>query len=148
MGSRRAGNFRTFLGSRSAASRIFRVQSALRQHKSASIVVNTAVGLLALSNPTVATLVAAYHTSKFAYGVASKAKAEYSKTGSPKAAANAAAGEVVNSVRDMGRGEAISTTVDVGWGTIKTATGIRTTPDQDKILTTAAKSTLDEVLPK
>lgn len=124
------------------------MQSALRQHKSASIVVNTAVGLLALSNPTVGTLVAAYQTSKFVYGIASDAKKEYDKTSSPKAAANAAAEKVVDSVKDMGRGEAISTTVDVGWGAIKTTTGIKTSPEQDKILTTAAKSTLDEVLPK
>ena len=104
--------------------------------------------MLALSNPLIGTLVATYQISKAIYKVTSKTSEAYNRTGDPNEAFKAAALEVVNvgvgSVRDL----AIGKVVDVGWGAIKTSAGVATDEIQDRILTSAAKNTLKEVLPR
>ncbi len=124
------------------------IQSALTWNKPSSIVVNTAIDLVAWNIPTVGVLVATYKVSKVLYKIASKAEEEYGKTGDANSAATAATQEVVKSAVDMTRGEAINTVVDVGWTAIKSTAHLQTNEVQDRVLTTAAKNTLDEVLPK
>ena len=149
MGSRTPGNFRDFSGrSRATSGGIVRVQSALRLNRPASVVVSTAIDVLAVTHPAIGVLVAAYKISKAAYPIVKAAKEEYEKTGDAIAAAVAGAREVVNIVKAESRDEAISTAVDVGWATVKTSTGLHTNEMQDKILTSAFKNGLDEVLPK
>jgi len=149
LGSRAPGNFRDFSeGSRATSGGIVRVQSALRLNKPASVVVNTAIDVLAVTHPAIGVLVAAYKISKAAYPVVKSAKEEYDKTGDANAAAVAGARQLVSGVKAESRDEAIGTAVDVGWATVKTSTGLQTNEMQDRILTSAFKNGLDEVLPK
>ncbi len=63
-------------------------------------------------------------------------------------AVSAAAKEVVRTAIGETRDEAIGTIVDVGWSGIKRAAGIHTNELTDRVLTSAVKNTLDEVMPK
>jgi len=110
--------------------------------------VSTAVDVLAVTNPAIGTLVGAYKASKIIYNVASAADKAYQKSGDPNDAIKAAAGEVVKTAIGETRGQVIGNLVDVGWSAMKGAAGLATTDLQDRILTSAAKNTLDEVLPK
>ncbi len=149
MGSRRAGNFREFAGhSRSTDTGLEQVEDALRQNKSAGIIVSTAVDVLAVTNPAIGTLVAAYKASKIIHNVASAADKAYQKSGDPNDAIKSAATEVVKTAIGETRGQLIGNLVDIGWSTMKGAAGLSTNDLQDRILTSAAKNTLDEVLPK
>lgn len=151
MGSRRGGDFGRFAGrsvSRSVGAAIDEVQTTLSENKPVRIVVGTAVDVLALSNPAIGTLVATYKASKAIYDIASKAQATYERTHDPNEAVKAAAGEVVNVAIGAVRDQAVGNLVDVGWTAIKASAGIATNEMQDRILTSAAKNTLDEVLPK
>ena len=149
MGSRRAGNFREFAGhSKSTSSALEQVHETLREHKSARIIVSTAIDVLAVTNPAIGTLVATYKASKMIYNVANAADKAYEKSGDPNDAIRAAAGEVVKTAIGETRGQLIGNLVDVGWSTMKGAAGLATNDLQDRILTSAAKNTLEEVLPK
>jgi hypothetical protein len=127
---------------------IGRVESALTLDRPASVVVNTAVDVLAVTHPAIGVLVAAYKISKVAYPVVKAAKEEYDRTGDANAAAVAGARQVVSGLKAESRDEAISNAVDVGWATLKTSTGLQTNELQDRILTSAFKNTLDKVLPQ
>ena len=151
MGSRRGGDFGSFAGrsvSSSVGAAIDQVQTTLSENKSARIVVGTAVDVLALSNPVIGTLVAAYKVSKVVYRVTSKAYEVYDQTHDRNAAIRAAAGEVVHVGIGVARDQAIGQVVDVGWTAMKASAGLATDEVQDRILTSAAKNTLEEVLPK
>lgn len=149
MGSRTPGNFRDFSGSSEATSRgISEVKSTLKLNQSASIVVGTAIDVLAVTHPVIGLLVAAYKVSKAVYPIVKAATDEYEKTGDVDAAASAAAKVVVNTVKAEGRDEAISLVVDVGWAAVKSRAGIKTDEMQDRILTSSVKNVLDEVYPK
>jgi len=124
------------------------VQTTLSDNKPAKIVVATAVDVLALSNPLIGTLVATYKVSKVIYRVTSKAYETYNRTGDTNEAVKAAAQEVVHVGIGAVRDQAIGKVVDVGWSAMKTSAGVATDEIQDRILTTAAKNTLKEVLPR
>lgn len=149
LGSRRGGDYTAFAGgTRAIASRLREVQTTLRESKPARIVVNTAIGVAAATNPAIAALVATYKLSRTVYKITSTAAEEYRSAGDANAAARAAAKETVGVAIGGARGQVIGNLVDVGWSGIKQTSGISTDSLQDKILTTAAKSTLNEVLPK
>lgn len=124
------------------------VQDALSKNKSARIVVRTTVDVLAASNPAIGTVAAAYKISRIIYDVVSKAQDTYAGTHDADKAVAAAAGKVVNMAVGTVRDQAVSKLIDVGWTTMKSSAGIETTELQDRILSSAAKNTLAEVLPK
>lgn len=149
MGSRTPGNFRKFSGdSRVTAGRVRNVQAAMRQKRAATVVVQTAVDVMAVTHPAIGTLVATYKVSKVAYQVVKTANEEYQRTGSADKAASAAAKEVVRTAVGETRDQAIETIVDVGWTGIKKAAGIHTNEMTDRVLTSAVKNTLHEEMPK
>jgi len=149
VGSRRSGDFGKLAGKGGVVgAAVQEVQDALSENKSARIVVSTAVDVLAASNPAIGTIVAAYKISRTMYDIASKAQDAYAKTHDANKAVAAAAGEVVNVAAGTVRDQAVSRLVDVGWTTMKSSAGIETTELQDRILSSAAKNTLAEVLPK
>jgi len=152
LGSRRGGDFSKFAASagpsRATTAKIREIQTALKENKAARIVVATGIDLLAASSPPIATLVATYRVSKAAYDIANEANKAYQKTGDPNAAAVAAGKQVVKMAIGEARGEVINNMVDIGWTTIKTSAGLSTDDAQDRILTTALRNTLDEVLPQ
>ncbi len=153
VGSRHGGDFGKFAGrgnsarGRAVGSAIGELHDAVSK-KAAKVVVGTAVGVLAASNPAIATLVLAYKVSKALYKVSSKAYDAYERTHDPNDAARAAAGEMVHVGIGEARDQVIGKIVDVGWTGIKAASDIHTDAMEDKIFTNAAKSTLNEVLPK
>ncbi len=149
MGSRRGGDYTAFAGgTRAIASRLREVQTTLKESKPARIVVNTAIGVAAATNPAIGTLVATYKLSRIVYNITSTAAEEYQTTGDANAAARAAAKQTVGVAIGVARGQVIGNLVDVGWSRLKDASGISTDSLQDRILTSAAKSTLNEVMPK
>ncbi len=149
LGSRRGGDYTAFAGgTRAIASRLREVQTTLKESKPARIVVNTAIGVAAATNPAIGALVVTYNLSRAFHKVASTAAKEYQATGDANAAARAAARQTVGVAIGVARGQVIGNLVDVGWSGIKQTSGISTDSLQDKILITAAKSTLNEVLPR
>jgi len=149
LGSRRGGDFGEFAGrTRSVGAAIQEIQKTLSENKPARIVVGTAVSVLAISNPAIGTLVATYKVSKAVYNIASKANDTYERTHDTNKAIKAAAGEAVHVGIGAARDQAVGNIVDVGWTSIKASSGIVTNELQDRILTSATKSTLTEVLPK
>jgi hypothetical protein len=151
LGSRRGGDFGRFAGaprSKSIRSAIEDVQTTLSENEPAKVVVGTAIDVLALSNPAIGTLVATYKVSKALYKMASKANDAYDRTHDANAAIKAAAGEAVHVGVGAARDQAIGSLVDVGWTAIKGSAGVATSELQDRVLTSAAKNTLSEVLPK
>jgi len=154
LGSRRGGDFGKFAGrgrdahGRAVGSAIGEVHRTLTGNKAARIVVGTAVGVLAASNPAIGTLALAYKASRALYAVSSKAYAAYDRTHDANQAVRVAAATAVNVGVGETRDQAIGKVVDVGWTAIKASSGISTNEMQDRILRSAAKSTLKEVLPK
>jgi hypothetical protein len=154
LGSRRGGDFGKFAGrgasarGRAVGSAIDELHDAIVGNKPARVIVGTAVGVLATSIPAVGMLVAAYKISKAIYKVSSKAYATYDRTHDAGEAIRAAAGEAVHVGADEARDQVIGKMVDVGWPEIKEAAGVTTDEMEDKVLTSAAKSTLSEVLPE
>ncbi len=154
MGSSHRGDFGKFAGgstrksARAVGSAIDEVQDALSKNKPAKIAIGTAVDVLAASNPAIGTLVGTYKASKIAYKAATAAKTTYDKTHDPHEAAKAAAKEGFRAAVGVTRNQIISNAVDLGWHAAKSSAGISSNGMQDKILTSALKNTLDEVLPK
>lgn len=149
MGSRTPGNFREFSGkSRATDGRVRTVQQAIRQKESATVVVQTAIDVLAVTHPAIGALIATYKVSRVAYRVVSAANKEYQRTGDADKAVSTAAKEVVRTAVGETRDEAIGTIVDVGWSSLKKAAGIQTSEMTDRVLTSAVRNTLDEVLPE
>ncbi len=151
MGSRSGGDFGKFAGaheSSAVSTAIQEVETTLSDNKSARIIVGTAIDVLALSNPAIGTLVATYKVSKVIYQIASKASDAYSETRDANTAIKAAAGEVLHIGVGATRDQAVGGLVDVGWTVMKASAGISTNEMEDRILTSAAKNTLSEVLPK
>jgi len=153
LGSRRAGDYGAFASSSRAATvkindRIDDIQTTLEKNKAARIVVSTGIDLLAASSPPIGTLVATYRMSKAVYGIATEANKAYQKTGDPNAAVKTAAKQVLRTAIGEARGEVINNMVDIGWTAMKASANIGTNEAQDRILSTAMKNTLDEVLPK
>lgn len=147
MGSRRAGDYSKFAGKGSVSKRIKVVEENLETNKPAKVVVSTAIDVIAASNPTINTLIATYKISKWAYETYQKAEKTYEKTGDINESLKVIGTELVKYGIATVRDEVIGGLVDMGWGAVKTATGIKTDELQDRILRAATKNTLEEMLP-
>jgi hypothetical protein len=114
--------------------------------KPARIVVATAVDVLAISNPSIVTLVAAYKISnkisKTVYQVSKAAAENYEKTGDSKKALAAGVKQVLKIGVSEVTSQTVGTTIDISWSVIKGAAGITTNEFQDRVLTSAVKNTL------
>jgi len=149
LGSRRRGDVAYLSGRRQQTGDLFEaVHEVLSDETSARIIVNTAVDVLAMSNPAIGTVVGAYKVSKTVYEVAEKANEAYAKTHDPNAAVAAASQEIAHVAIVTARDQAVGRLVDVGWCSMKSSAGIKTSEIQDRILTSAVKNTLSEVMPK
>jgi len=147
LGSRTPGNFRDFSGkSRATSWRVRSVQQTI-QAESATIVAQTAIDVLGITYPAIGALIATYRVSKVAYQVVNAANKEYERTGDANKAVSAAAKTIVKTAIGETRDEAIGTIVEVGWSSLKKTAGIHTNELTDRILTSAVKNTLDEVMP-
>jgi hypothetical protein len=145
-GSRKGCDFSHFTGaSKQVVQAIDQTKRAL-QSRPARIVVAAAVDVLALSNPTVGTLVAAYKISKAVYEVSKAARTNYNETHDPSTAVAAAARQTLKIGVSEVASQTIGTAVETSWVGLKEATGISTNEFQDRILTSAVKSTLEEVV--
>jgi hypothetical protein len=146
LGSRKGCDFTHFTGaSQQVVQAIDQTRRALKS-KPTRIVVATAVDVLALSNPTVVTLVAAYKISKAVYKVSKAATTNYEKTGNPSEAVAAAAREILKIGVSEVASQTIGTTVETSWVGLRDISGISTDKFQDRILTSAVKNTLEEVV--
>ena len=99
-----------------------------------------------MSNPTVGTLVAAYEISKAVYKVSKAATTNYKKTHDPSKAVAAATRETLKIGVSEVASQTIGTAVETSWVGLKETAGISTNKFQDRILTSAVKSTLKEVV--
>ena len=148
MGSRRGGDYSKFAGIGQVSKRIKVVEETLETNKPARVVVNSAIDVIAASEPTIGTLIATYKVSKWIYETYQKATSAYEKTGDSNEAVEVVANETIKYGVAKARDEVIGSIVDVGWGSVKSVSGIKTDELQDRILRAATKNTLDEVLPK
>jgi hypothetical protein len=114
--------------------------------KTAKVAVATAVDVLAVSIPAVGTLVTAYRLSKVIYQISMAASDNYKKTRDPSKALAAGAKQALKIGISEATSQTIGTTVDTGWSAIKSIGGISTNEFEDRILTAATKSTIEEVL--
>lgn len=146
LGSRRGCDFSVFTGrSEQAAGAIQQTKKALLS-KSARIGVATAVDVLAISNPSIGTLLAAYKISKALYQISRAASENFDKTGDASEAVAAGAKQALRIGVSEVTSQTVGTTIDTSWSVIKNVTGIKTNEFQDRILTSATKNTLEEAI--
>ena len=147
LGTREGGDYSDFAG-KEVSKLVKKVQKTLESNASDQIIVGTAINVLIASNPTLSTLVAVYKLGKWTYETYQKAEEVYEKTGDADKSAQVVANETIKLGIATIRDEVISSVVDLGWGAIKSQSGIQTNDIEDRILSEATKETLDEVLPK
>jgi methylthioribose-1-phosphate isomerase len=147
MGSRRAGDYSKFAGKGNVAKQIKVVEKSLETNKPANVVVSTAINVIAASNPTINALIQTYKLSKWAYETYQKAEKAYEKTSDVNDSLKVVGTEIVKYGLATLRDVVIGAVVDIGWGSIKASTGIKTNELQDSILRAATKNTLEKVLP-
>ncbi len=144
MGSRRGADFGKYSGT--SAWHVKPLGEAI-ETKSAHITVATAIDLMALASPQIATLVTAYHIGKTVHGIVQKSYEAYERTGDSGEALAAGVKEAVNAGVSSVKSHAIDSTVDMAWGAIKVSAGVTTSQLEDKVLSSAVKNTIEEVLP-
>jgi len=142
LGSRRGCDFAVFTGRGGQVTEAILQARKTLSSKPARIVVATAVDVLAISNPSIATLVAAYKISKTVYQVSKAATENYEKTGDPKKAVAAGVKQALKIGVSEVTSQTVGTTIDISWSVIKGAAGITTNEFQDRVLTSAVKNTL------
>jgi hypothetical protein len=145
MGSRRSFSFQEY------STRPARSASSLAdaiEHKSVNIAVATAIDVIALSSPPIATLVTAYHVAKTLNRVVQASYETYERTGDGGLALASGAKEVLRAGVTEMRSQTIGSTVDMTWGAVKVVSRVTTSPVEDKILTSAVKNAVEEIMPR
>ena len=148
LGSRSSGGYGAFLRESRATSRDLRkVEESLGGNRPARIAVAAAIEVIAANEPTIGTLLSVYRLSTTLYAISNEAYKEYLRTGDTDAAMRKAGEMTMGKTAQLLSDHIASSLVDVGWEAIKKRGGFHTTELEDRILTSAAKSTLKEVLP-
>jgi hypothetical protein len=100
-----------------------------------------------MSSPPIATLVTAYHVAKTLHRVVETSYESYQRTGDSGQALAAGAKEVLRAGVTEIRSQTIGSTIDMTWGAVKAVSRVQTSPIEDKILTSALKNTVEELMP-
>ena len=146
LGSRKGCDFSHFTGGSQQVTQAIMQTKAAITSKPARIAVATAIDVLAMSNPAIGTLVAAYKISKAVYQISRAASDNYDNTGDPSKAVAAGTKQALKIGVSEAASQTIGTAVDTSWSVIKTTSGIATNEFQDRILASATKNTIEESL--
>ena len=141
MGSRSSGSFSSWGG---GGRGVGKVAQAVSGSVPASVVVGTAIGVLSATVPVVGTAVAAYTAGKMVVDAVSEGSKVYHRTGDTGRALGAAGVSLAGSAMGAIGGQAISTAATVGWCAAKSASGVKTSPIADKVITSAISATVQE----
>ena len=102
------------------------------------------MGVLAASSPIVGAAVAGYQAAILSSDAIDAGAKVYRQTDDPQAAIGAAGKVLAKGVVEAVAEQALGTAIDVGWTAAKSAAKVATTTEQDRLITNAAKSTVEE----
>jgi hypothetical protein len=145
VGTSNSGDFKPLTGGgKIARVRLGEVFEAVDSNAPARVAVGTAVGVLAASNPIVSAAVAGYQAAVLSSDAIDAGAKAYRQTDDPKAAIGAAGKVLAKGAVEAVAEQALGTAIDVGWTAAKSAAKVVTTTEQDRLITSAAKSTVEE----